>query len=92
MLATNTVKAAQDVIVELQYRGPSRDASGFTVESKLASIYLGWTGLPSKRTSTFAGYNNGPRGSANKDGDATVEIDATFARTLGIAEGQKVGR
>ena len=85
------VKAAQDVIVELQYRGPTRDGNGSTKESRLISVYLGWTGLPSKRTSTSNGLRNGSRGDGSKDGDATVEIDATFARTLGVTEGQKVG-
>ena len=91
-IETNIFKAAQDIIVELQYRGPARDANGSTLESRLNSIYLGWTGLPSKRPASSGNPRNGPRGGGNKDGNATIEIDATLARTLGIAEGQKVGR
>ena len=87
---TDAFKAAQDIIVEFQYRSPTRDANGATRESKLAAIYLGWTGLPSKRKKSSIGLKNGSSRSGSQDGESTVEIDVVFARNLGMIEGQKV--
>ena len=60
-------------------------------ESKSAqqrSIYLGWTGMQSKqKTASIVGRDGGRGG---KEETAVVEIDTTFARTLGLTEFQKV--
>jgi peroxin-1 len=59
------------------------------------SVFAGWTGMQSKRKlAPVVGRDglSGSRGGAvNRDQDIpVVEVDATFARLLGLAEGQKV--
>lgn len=91
------LQIAQNVIVELSYRQPPLSSSS---ESKNASpqksVYLGWTGMQSKRRPApvvsregLSGTRGGP---AARDQDIqAVEVDATFARLVGLNEGQKVG-
>src|SRR5436305_144034 len=62
-------QAAQNVVVELQYRTQTLASGAVSSAGIQKSIYVGWTGLPSK---------------------STVEIDATFAKLVGLSEGQKV--
>ncbi|KAE8351075.1 P-loop containing nucleoside triphosphate hydrolase protein [Aspergillus coremiiformis] len=89
-LLVNANTAAQNVIVELQYRPTSGKAEG---NSTHRSCYLGWTGMPSKRRLAPVvgkdGINSGP--SSREQDIPTVELDTTFGRVLGLAEGQRVG-
>lgn len=81
----------QNVIVELSYRSPSSVAqSGANGQQR--SIFLGWTGMPSKRKTsapTSRDGINGTRGGRDQD-NQLVEIDATLANALNLSEGQKV--
>ena len=80
------------MVVELQYRGPIPSSKDAPTESKQQSVYVGWTGMPSQRTSKSSVSKNGVRGNSIRETDAgTVEIDATFGRMMGFTEGQKVG-
>ena len=86
------VKAAQNVVVEIQYRGPAPSSKDSPAESKQQSVYVGWTGMSSQRNSKSLMSRNGARGNSARETEAgTVEIDATFGRMIGFAEGQKVG-
>ncbi|KAI9870687.1 MAG: Peroxisome biosynthesis protein pex1, partial [Pleopsidium flavum] len=95
----NANTPAQNVIVELQYRQTvpaSRSKDGSNNTSQQQSIYVGWTGMPSKRRlAPIVGRDgiSGSRGNtAGREQDlAVVEIDATFGRMIGLAETQKVG-
>jgi peroxin-1 len=91
-----TLQAAQNVIVELSYKQtPPPSSSGEKVAPTQKSIYVGWTGMPSKRKLapivTRDGIS-GARGNAvgREQEVPLVEIDSTFARTLGLSDGQKV--
>ncbi|KAI1075729.1 AAA-domain-containing protein [Whalleya microplaca] len=87
---------AQNVVVELKYRVPAlsngtSQANG--PSSSQRSIYVGWTGMPSRRKiAPIVDRDgiNGSRGSGKDQEVASVEIDATFAATLGLSDGQKV--
>ncbi|KAF4968056.1 hypothetical protein FSARC_4474 [Fusarium sarcochroum] len=87
-LLVNVNTPAQNVIVELSYREPSSTGSG----SQQRSIFVGWTGMPSKRRSAPPGTREGLNGSrASRDSEVQlVELDATLSKTLGLSEGQKV--
>ena len=95
----NANTPAQNVIVELQYRQPSstsRNKDGANGTNPQRSLYVGWTGMPSKRKLTPIVGRDGISGSrgntAGREQDiAVVEIDATFGRMIGLAESQKVG-
>ena len=62
-------QAAQNVVVELQYRTQTLASGAVSSVGVQKSIFVGWTGMPSK---------------------STVEIDSTFAKLIGLSEGQKV--
>ncbi|KAK0632414.1 P-loop containing nucleoside triphosphate hydrolase protein [Immersiella caudata] len=84
---------AQNVIVELSYRAPIQVGSaGATSTPK--SVYVGWTGMSSKRrVAPIVGRDgiNGSRGSLARDQEVPlVEMDATLATSLGLQDGQKV--
>ncbi|KAI1384926.1 AAA-domain-containing protein [Hypoxylon trugodes] len=87
---------AQNVIVELNYRLPSpTNGSSQTNGSSPSerSIYVGWTGMPSKRKIAPIVDRDGisgTRGSGKDQEVPSVEIDATLAATLGVPDGQKV--
>ncbi|KAI8635471.1 AAA-domain-containing protein [Xylariaceae sp. FL1651] len=90
-LLVNINTPAQNVVVELSYRvAPTSNGSGQPNSSTAQrSIYVGWTGMPSKRKLVPIvdrdGISNG------RDREVTsVEIDATLAETLGLSEGHKV--
>lgn len=90
------MQVAQNVVVELNFRqaAPTGDKANGTSQSR--SIYLGWTGMQSQaRLAPIVSRNGiqGTRGNATRqDQDlATVEVDATLARVLGITDGLKVG-
>ncbi|KAK0655697.1 P-loop containing nucleoside triphosphate hydrolase protein [Cercophora newfieldiana] len=87
---------AQNVVVELSYRAPlppgSAGPGGATSTQK--SVYVGWTGMSSKRrVAPIVGRDgiNGSRGSSARDQEVPlVEMDATLAASLGLQDGQKV--
>ncbi|KAF4448542.1 putative peroxin-1 [Fusarium austroafricanum] len=87
-LLVNVNTPAQNVIVELSYRETSPTGSG----SQQRSIYVGWTGMPSKRRTSPPNTRDGLNGSrASRDQEVQlVELDATLAKTLGLSEGQKI--
>ncbi|KAI1486295.1 P-loop containing nucleoside triphosphate hydrolase protein [Biscogniauxia mediterranea] len=94
-LLVNINTPAQNVIVELSYRPPPsvNGSAKPNPPSASQSIYLGWTGMPSKRKiAPLVDRNgiNGARGSGKDQEVASVEIDATLAATLGLFDGQKV--
>lgn len=80
----NCLEPAQNVVVELSVR-PSSGASQ-------RSVYVGWTGMPSKRRAAAPVGSegiNGTRGSRNQE-TPLVELDATLAKALDLSDGQKV--
>ncbi|KAK6613784.1 peroxisome biosynthesis protein [Botrytis cinerea] len=83
-LLVNINALAQNVIVELNYRLPPPQSPNQTNGAPTQrSIFVGWTGMQSKRKLA-------PIGSGREQEVQVVEIDATFARTLGISDGQKI--
>ena len=98
-ILVNANTPAQNVIVELQYRqasSASRTKDGNDGTSQQRSLYVGWTGMPSKRKLAPIVSRDGISGSrgntAGREPEiAVVEIDATFGRMTGLAESQKVG-
>ena len=86
------MQPAQNVIVEIQYQSTSpKPGAG----SQQRSAYVGWTGMPSKRKIAPVVSRDGISGvrGASRDQDiAVIELDATFGRVLGLADGQKVAR
>ncbi|CZT49840.1 probable peroxin-1 [Rhynchosporium secalis] len=95
-LLVNVNTPAQDVIIELNYRLPKAPASAEQNGAPTTrSIFAGWTGMQSKRKLTPIVNRDGISGtkgntSGREQDVALVEIDATFARSLGITDGQKV--
>ncbi|OIW34414.1 AAA-domain-containing protein [Coniochaeta ligniaria NRRL 30616] len=90
-LLVNVNTPAQNVVVELNYR-LAATADGASPKATSKSIFLGWTGMPSKRKlAPLVDRDgiNGARGSRDKEVQL-VEVDATLAATLGIYDGQKV--
>ncbi|KAL8953872.1 MAG: hypothetical protein Q9222_000318, partial [Ikaeria aurantiellina] len=81
---------AQDVVVEVLVS----DAAAPSKNGKHGqrSFYVGWSGMPSSRKSTkTASGRNERRLGAIESGSASIEIDVTFGRMLGLSEGQTVG-
>ncbi|KAI9833462.1 MAG: hypothetical protein M1819_003620 [Sarea resinae] len=95
-ILVNSNTAVQDVIVELTYRqnAPSTP-TGTNGAPEIRSIFVGWTGMPSKRRlAPVVGRDgiSGTRAAAAREQEiATVEVDATFGRSLDLAEGQRIG-
>ncbi|ESZ96287.1 putative Peroxisome biosynthesis protein PAS1 [Sclerotinia borealis F-4128] len=93
-LLVNINALAQNVIIELNYRLPPPQGQNQTNGTPTQrSIFVGWTGMQSKRKlAPIVGRDgiNGARGSGREQEVQIVEIDATFARTLGILDGQKI--
>ncbi|KAK3383320.1 P-loop containing nucleoside triphosphate hydrolase protein [Lasiosphaeria ovina] len=95
-LLANVNTPAQNVIVELSYRAPALPAAAGAAASPSAqkSIYVGWTGMPSKRRITPIvsrdGINGGRGASARDQEVPLVELDATLAATVGLQDGQRV--
>ncbi|KAL9610349.1 MAG: hypothetical protein Q9167_004947 [Letrouitia subvulpina] len=90
----NANTPVQNIIIELQYNDNiSTTPSGKDGKaSQRRSIFVGWTGAPSKRqTRPTVGKGKGLSSGGRDPEAAVVEIDATFCRTLGLIEGQKVG-
>ncbi|CVK89458.1 probable peroxin-1 [Fusarium mangiferae] len=87
-LLVNVNTPAQNVIIELSYREASPTGAG----SQQRSIFVGWTGMPSKRRTAPPGTRDGLNSSrSSRDQEVQlVELDATLAKSLGISEGQKI--
>jgi peroxin-1 len=91
------MKPAQNVVVELNYRAPAAPDPANASASNPAqkSVFVGWTGMPSKRKLAPIvgrdGINGSGRGASGRDQEvALVEIDAKFATTVGLQDGQRV--
>ncbi|KAI9814846.1 MAG: Peroxisome biosynthesis protein pex1 [Thelocarpon impressellum] len=95
LLNANT--PAQNVVVELSYRAPGPSPSdGSSAATVPKSIYVGWTGMPSKRKLAPIVSRDGISGRGGSGGRreqevASVEIDATLGRMLGLTDAQKIG-
>ncbi|KAF2842834.1 AAA-domain-containing protein [Patellaria atrata CBS 101060] len=94
LLNANTI--AQNVVIELNYRQQRPPSGSGSREAPISkSVFVGWTGLQSKRKVAGVVGKDGLNirgGTAGRDQDVSiVEMDATFARLLGIEEGQRVG-
>ncbi|KFY49589.1 hypothetical protein V496_09900 [Pseudogymnoascus sp. VKM F-4515 (FW-2607)] len=95
-LLVNTNTVAQNVIVELSYKEtPPPSGAGDKAEPTQKSIYVGWTGMPSRRKLAPIVSKDGISGtrgnaSGREQEIPLVEIDATFGQTLGLSDGQKV--
>ncbi|KAJ5666198.1 uncharacterized protein N7477_008646 [Penicillium maclennaniae] len=88
-LLVNANTAAQNVIIELQYKVLSGQVNGAPPQR---SCFLGWTGMPSKRKPAPVVGRDGINGGFSREQEASsVELDTTFGRLLGLTEGQKVG-
>ncbi|KAK3950387.1 P-loop containing nucleoside triphosphate hydrolase protein [Pseudoneurospora amorphoporcata] len=95
-LLSNVNTPAQNVIVELNYRvqsAPDAIAQGVPA-SVNKNIFVGWTGMPSKRKVNPLVGSHGidrTRSTSSRDQEIPlVEMDTTLAGTLGLKEGQKV--
>ncbi|KAK5990415.1 Peroxisomal ATPase PEX1 [Cladobotryum mycophilum] len=91
-LLVNVNTPAQNVIVELSYR-PSPSSPQAAAGQKEVSVFVGWTGMPSKRRAAqLVGRDSltSSRSSMRDQEIQLVEIDATFANTLGLTDGLKV--
>ncbi|KKK27065.1 peroxisome biosynthesis protein [Aspergillus rambellii] len=90
-LLVNANTAAQNVIVELQYRPTAKTTTNGSTTPR--SCFLGWTGMPSKRRLAPVVSRDGITSSSSaRDQDvSTVELDTTFGRVLGLTEGQRIG-
>ncbi|KAK7729269.1 Peroxisome biosynthesis protein pex1 [Cytospora paraplurivora] len=91
-LLVNVNTPVQNIIVELNYRDatgkPADKSSG---SSPQKSVYLGWTGMPSKNKVASVVGRDGSSVSRLREQDLPlIEIDPTLANTLGLKEGQKV--
>ncbi|KAK7951329.1 peroxisome biosynthesis protein [Apiospora aurea] len=92
-LLVNVNTPAQNVVVELSYRPSNASSQATNGATGQQSIFVGWTGMPSKRRFAPLVSRDGissSRGSGRDQEVAAVEIDATLALTLGITDGQKV--
>lgn len=93
MLLTRA-QPAQNVVVEINYQAPA-PGSPAGASKQSTSVYLGWTGMPSKRKAApLVGRDgiNGLRGSQSAAARDVplIEVDAILANTLGLTEGQRV--
>lgn len=85
-------------MVEINYRQPAprtADNADKAPTSTPKSVFVGWTGMQSKRRLTSLVSRDGIAGSrgaavGREQEVAVVELDATFARLLAITEGTKV--
>ncbi|EMD91111.1 hypothetical protein COCC4DRAFT_39736 [Bipolaris maydis ATCC 48331] len=91
LVNANTV--AQNVVVELSYRQPPPPGATDNKNAAPKSVFLGWTGMQSKRKIAPVVGKDGLRGSpaVSQQDIPAVEVDATFARLTGLQQGQKVG-
>ena len=91
MFQTNPSKVVQNVIIELQYRANVSSTKSSNVPDAQQSVFVGWTGMASQRRAQHSTARAQTRNISSKVQDTeVVEVDATFGRMLGLAEGQKV--
>ncbi|KIW01725.1 uncharacterized protein PV09_06902 [Verruconis gallopava] len=100
-ILTNANAIAQNVVVELSYREAvprSTSAADKPPPSTSKSVFVGWTGMQSKRRLApivtrdgISGTRGSAAGTAREQEVPLVELDSTFARLLGVTDGQKVG-
>ncbi|KAJ4983112.1 peroxisome biosynthesis protein [Stagonosporopsis vannaccii] len=86
-------QVAQNVVVELSFRPPPPPgASDARNASPQRSLFVGWTGMQSRRRLAAVVDRTGLRNSpaASQHDVAAVELDAAFARLIGLSDGQKV--
>jgi peroxin-1 len=91
---TYSPQVAQNVVVELSYRQPPPPgASDSRNASPQKSVFVGWTGMQSqRRLAPVVGRDGLRRDQSTSQQDVpAVEVDTTFARLIGLNEGQKVG-
>ena len=93
-LLSNANTPVQNVIIELQYRSQTLSKGAISSGGNAGfqrSAYVGWTGMPSRtRPSSVVNADRSRPGSREIEVQM-VEIDGTFAKLLGLIEGQKVG-
>lgn len=82
-------QVVQNVVVELQYRDfvPNAMATKRGNGPSQRFIYVGWTGMASTAKPISIADRTGRRA---KEDLGVVEIDATFGRMLGLADGHRV--
>ncbi len=91
---SNANTAAQNVVIELQYKTKALSSGTHAGENGAGfqkSIYVGWTGMPSRRRPALGMNKTGYANGAREQEISPVEIDDKFAGLLGLIEGQKVG-
>ncbi|KAL8647106.1 MAG: hypothetical protein Q9226_006570, partial [Calogaya cf. arnoldii] len=86
----NSSVSAQDVVVEILVKdSASSSKNGKTAQR---SIYIGWSGMPTSRKPSLPSSSHSERGLVGRELElAFVEIDSTFGRMLGLANGQRAG-
>lgn len=89
-LISTTDTPVQNVIVELQYRSNTSSSGAISSASVPRTAFTGWTGMPA-RTRPASLLNQERTRNSRETEVQTVEIDATFAKTLGLSEGQQIG-
>lgn len=92
-LVLTPLQPAQNVVVELQYRSQTLSSGAISSNNSTGfqrSAYVGWTGMPS-RTRPASVINTDRARPGREQETQTVEIDATFAKVLGLSEAQKIG-
>ncbi|EME39300.1 hypothetical protein DOTSEDRAFT_159533 [Dothistroma septosporum NZE10] len=92
-LLLNSNIVAQNVVVEVQWRqaaASSQEQQRGKAAATAQSVYLGWTGMQSQsKVAPLVGRDAVRSGGRQEQDVPTVEIDATFARRLGLSEGMK---
>ncbi|KAM4054904.1 ATPase family associated with various cellular activities (AAA) domain-containing protein [Hirsutella rhossiliensis] len=92
-LLINVNTPVQNVVVELSYRAPSTNGHSATATPPPRSVFVGWTGMPSRRKpASVVGRDGlmGSRGSMRDHETQLVEMDASLARALELPDGLKV--
>ncbi len=77
------------MVVELQYKELTSNAptTKRPTGPSQRSVFVGWTGMASTAKPTSIADRTGRR---TREDSGVIEIDATFGRMLGLADGQKV--
>ncbi|KAL2131668.1 hypothetical protein VTI74DRAFT_4764 [Chaetomium olivicolor] len=91
-LLANVNTPAQNVVVELAYRVHAPPGASSSGAATTKSIYVGWTGMASKRKiAPLVGRDGYGSMRGGRDQEVSlVEMDATLAATVGLKDGQKV--
>lgn len=89
---SNSNVLTQNVVVELQWRSQTQSSGAISSGNAAGfqkSAYVGWTGMPSRARATSLTADRRRPGSRDQDAQG-LEIDAAFAKLLGLSEGQKL--